>query len=258
MPIKKWLIPAGFICLTLFCSSIAFGGRPLVVDDARTVDAEDFQFELGIVQGQPEKGGRAQAWPAMALTYGLYKNLEVALGIQRVNSDPKGEPPVRGFQDLHLAPKFNFFEEVENGFPALSFSFDLKIPTASRHKGLSSGKFDETLLFIATKHFFPAAIDLNLGYLVVGRVAGEKLENRFFGGMALRYGLNQHWRLVSEIYGLSRQASGAKNEANFQVGIRYHSDLPLVLDAAVGRSLLPSGTRIQGTVGFTWTHKPDL
>jgi outer membrane putative beta-barrel porin/alpha-amylase len=255
MRTPKTIGSAVFLCLSLLHPSPVSSGRPLVVDDARTVDVEDVQFELGIVQGQPEHGGREQAWPAMALTYGLYKNLEVGLGIQRIDSDPKGEPPARGFEDLHIAAKYDFLPGEKYDF---AFSFDLKVPTANRHKGLSSGRFDENFLLIATKHFFPAALDLNFGYLVVDSPPGEKLKDRFFGGVALRYGLNQQWRVVSEIYGLSREASGAKNEANFQVGIRYHSDLPLVLDAAIGRSLLKSGTRIQGTLGVTWTHKPDL
>jgi hypothetical protein len=249
------LLSAGFICLSFIFCSRAFAGRPLVVDDARTVGAGDFQFELGLVQSQPEKGGREQAWPAMALTYGLYKGLEVGLGIQRVHSDPKGEPPVDGFEDLHLAAKYNFLPGEKYDF---SFAFDLKVPTANRRKGLSSGRFDESLLLIATKHFFPAALDLNFGYIIVDSPPGEKLKDRFFGGVALRYGLNENWRLVGEIYGLSREASGAKNEANFQVGVRFRPDLPVFFDAAIGRSLLPSGTRIQGTLGITWTQKPDL
>lgn len=93
-----------------------------------------------------------------------------------------------------------------------------------------------------------------LSLSLLGRRAGEKLENRFLGGMALRYGLNERWRLVGDIYGLSRQAKGDKNEANFQMGIRFRPDLPVFFDAAIGRSLLALGTRIQGTVGLTWSR----
>jgi hypothetical protein len=242
---------AGFVCLSLLYSSPVFGGRPLFIDDARPVAEGNFEFELGLAQSLPEKGGRDQQFPVMAATYGLYKGLEVGLGIQRTNTDRKGDPPVEGFQDLHLATKYNFLPGEIYDF---SFTFDVKVPTANRHKGLTLGKFDESFVLIATKHFFPAALDLNLGYIVVGRRTGEKLENRFLGGMALRYGLNERWRLVGDIYGLSRAVKGEKNEANFQVGIRFRPDLPVFFDAAIGRSLLPSGTRIQGTLGLTWSR----
>jgi hypothetical protein len=99
-------------------------------------------------------------------------------------------------------------------------------------------------------------MDLKLGYLVVNSPPDEKLKNRVFGGLALRYGLSQNCRLVGDIYGQSREVQGEKNVANFQIGIRFRPDLPAFFDAAIGRSLLPSGARIQGTVGMTWSPAP--
>ncbi len=248
-------LPVGLICLSLLNASIAFAGRPLVVDDARPVAEGNVQFSFGLVQSLPEKGGRDQQFPVITGSYGAYKNLEVGLTIQRTNTDLKGEAPVRGFQDLHLFTKYNFVEEIEKGYvPALTFLFDLEIPTANRHRGLTTGKFNQGLLLIATKHFYPAAFDLNLGYTVVGRRAGEHLENQFFGGVALRYGLNENWRLVGDVYGLTRPARGEKSDANFQVGVRYRPDLPAYFDLAVGRSLLSSGNRFQATLGMTWSR----
>jgi hypothetical protein len=253
MRFRQALILTAFTSLYIFLSQAGFAARPLVVDDARPVAEGNVQFAFGLVHTVPEKGGRDQQFPSMTLSGGVYKNLELGLAIDRTNTDLKGESPVRGFEDLHLTSKYNFVEEIEKGYvPALTFSFDLKVPTANSHKGLSTGKFDEGFLFIATKHFFPAAIDLNLGYTVVGRPKGEKLENQFFGGLALRYGLSERWRLVGDIYGLTREAKGEKGEGNFQIGIRFRPDLPAYFDAAIGRSLLSSGDRFQVTFGMTW------
>lgn len=241
---------SAFVCF----AGDTFAARPLVVDDARPVAQNNVQISLGIIQAVPEKGGRDQQLPVITAGVGVYKNLEAGLTIQRTNTDLKGESPVRGFEDLHLYTKYNFIEEVEKGYlPAFTFTFDLEIPTANSHRGLTTGKFNEGFLLIVTKHFFPAAFDLNLGYTVVGRPRGEKLENRFFGGMAVRYGLSQRWRLVGEIYGLSREAKGEKAEGNFQIGIRFRPDLPAYFDAAIGRSLLSSGNRFQATCGVTWS-----
>ena len=255
MRVKKLSLSSGLICLSLLNSSIAFAGRPLVVDDARPVAEGNVQFTFGLVQSLPEKGGRDQQFPVMTGSYGVVKNLEAGLTIQRTNTDLKGEAPVRGFQDLHLFTKYNFVEEIEKGYvPALTFLFDLEIPTANSHRGLTTGKFNEGMLLIATKHFYPAAFDLNLGYTVVGRRAGEHLENQFFGGVALRYGLNERWRLVCDVYGLTRPAKGEKSDGNVQVGVRFRPDLPACFDLAVGRSLLSSGNRFQATLGMTWSR----
>jgi hypothetical protein len=48
---------------------------------------------------------------------------------------------------------------------------------------------------------------------------------------------------------------------DFQIGVKYQLTPQLVLDSALGRSLLSSGTAIQGTVGLTWilnTASPAL
>ncbi|MGH7767338.1 MAG: hypothetical protein ACREQP_07775 [Candidatus Binatia bacterium] len=224
----------------------------MAVDDAGAVPEKHLEFEFGIVQGQPEKGRREQKLPVMAFTYGLYRGLELGLGIHRLNSDLKGERPVRGFQDLHLAAKYNFLEE--SAWPALALAFDLKIPTANRRVGLSTGRFDEQFLLIATKNFSLLAANLNFGYLIVDSPPKEKLLHRLLGGVALRYEVNKQWRLVGDIFGQSRQARGDENEANFQLGFQYQPFPPLTFDAAIGRSLLRSGTRIHGTLGLTWLH----
>ena len=231
-----------------------FAGRPLVVDDFRPVAEGIWEFEWGLAGSWAQEGGRELDLPVMTLTYGVFKGLDFGLNIQRFNSDARGEAPIQGFQDLHLMSKYNFLEEAR--LPAMSVSLDVKIPTANRQKGLTSGRFDEHFIFIATKHYFPLAVDLNFAYAVVKSPPDEKLKNRIFGGLALRYGLSEHWRLVGDVFGQSREAKGEKNEANFQVGFRFRPDLPVFFDFAIGRSLLPSGARIQGTLGMTWSKSP--
>lgn len=235
----------------IFWSSSASAGRPLVVDDAPPVAEGHIEAELGAVQSYPNNGGWNRGLPVMAVGLGLGKGVEAGFAIQRLDSNLKGEPRRRGFEDLHLNGKYQFLDERRD-FPALALAFDLKFPTAGRRKGLSSGKTDEGITLITTKTFDPLALDLNLGYLIAGRPTGEKLENRIQGGLALRRPLRRDWLLVGEISGRSRETSNGENEAHFQVGIRYQLTPAIALDAGAGRSLRATGTRIQTTFGLTW------
>jgi hypothetical protein len=248
--VNRGLVFAALLCAAVCHSGEVFAGRPLVVDDALTVAAGNIELEFGFTHTLPEKGGRDQQFPIMAATYGVIKDLEVGLTIQRTNTDLKKQPSLSGFQDLNLNAKYDF---VTGETFDLSLAFNLKVPTANSHRGLTTGRFDQAFLFLATKDFFPAAVDLNLGYIVVGRRKGENLENRFFGGVALRYGASRNWRVVGDIYGLSRATRDANAEGNFQLGVRYHFGEFTMFDAAVGRSLLSSGNRFQTTCGVTWS-----
>jgi hypothetical protein len=81
---------------------------------------------------------------------------------------------------------------------------------------------------------------------------GEKLKNRVFGGLAGEWPFSPRWTLVGEVFGFSREASGDRNSAEFQLGLKYSFAPNLVLDAAAGRSLRSVGNSIRGTAGLTW------
>ncbi|HXG50235.1 MAG TPA: transporter [candidate division Zixibacteria bacterium] len=228
------------------------GGRPLVVDDAAPVAPGGLEVELGLYHGRPDGGGRDRRWPTVAVAYGLVEGLEIGLGLQRVSQDMSGASPVDGFEDLRLAAKYRIAES-RGRLPSIAAAVDVKLPTASRSRGLSSGKSDQTLLAIATQPFGAFAVHANIGYTIVGRVHGKTLMNRIHGGAAVEHALDSRWLIVGEIFGFSRPSSATPNEAEFQVGVRYALHPSLVLDAAAGRSLRPRGTMAQATFGLTWT-----
>jgi Putative MetA-pathway of phenol degradation len=244
------------LVLVIFLSplrgAVAFAGRPSTIDDVEPVGPGRLEIELGLYQGLPDGAGRDQKGPVTALAYGVLERLELGLAIQRINQDVSPSPAAEGFEDLHINAKYKFLEET-NAYPALAVTFDIKLPTASRSKGLSTGKTDETLLWIASKSFAPLALHANLGYMIVGNLAGAKLRNRLRGGSSAEWALDRQWSMVGELSGASRAEIGGKNEADFQLGFRYALRPTLVFDFAGGRSLRSSGTTVQGTFGLTWT-----
>ncbi|HWP58868.1 MAG TPA: transporter [Candidatus Acidoferrales bacterium] len=228
-----------------------FAARPLVVDDAPTVPRGNLEIELGVSYAAAAHSTREQGLPVIGIAYGVFERLEAGIALQRVKNDSRGSAPVEGFEDLHLAAKYNLIEERAT-FPALSLALDIKAPTASRRKGLSSGRWDESFLFIATKSFAPLVFHLNAGYVIVDSPPGGKLKNIIRGGFAFEWPFRERWVLVGEIFGSSRPAAGEPNEAAFQVGFRYLLNPAFVLDAAGGRSLRSTGAEFQITSGFTW------
>jgi len=230
----------------------AYAGRPLTIDDVAPVATGQLEIELGFYHGLPDGGGRDQRSPLTTATFGVLDRLELSVAIQRTNQDAPQTAPFKGFEDLHINAKYKLLDEA-TGFPALAAAMDVKLPTANRSKGLSTGKADKTLLLIATKSLAPLAVHANLGYTIVGNAAGANLKNLLRGGMALEWPFIPRWSFVGELTGASRAANADPNQADFQLGFRYAALPNLVLDLAAGRSLRPSGTSVQGTFGLTWT-----
>lgn len=241
------------IMFATFCQPLAANaGRPLVIDDAAAVAPSHLEIELGLTQLRPHGGGREQQWPVATAAYGVGKGLELGLGIQRISQDLRGESPVQGFEDLHLTAKYNFLTEGGH-LPDAALSLDIKVPTANRGKGLTTGSSDQNLILILSKSYAPVSFHLNLGYLIVDSPSGEKLKNRIHGGAAVEWPFRDRWTLVGEILGAARESRGAPNEADFQAGFRYQVSPRLTFDAAAGRSLRAVGTQVQGTIGLTLT-----
>ena len=94
---------------------------------------------------------------------------------------------------------------------------------------------------------------LNLGCLLVDSPRSAQLNNRLRGGIAADYGIHPAIAVVGELFDSSRASKGEKNEAAFQLGLRYALSSRLVLDVAAGRSLRSSGASVHGTAGLTWT-----
>jgi hypothetical protein len=168
----------------------------------------------------PSAGGRDQKRPVAAVTYGVLDRFELGLAIQRADQVGPRIAPLKGFEDLHINAKYKFFDEAAV-FPALAAAMEVKLPTANRSKGLSTGKADKTLLLIATKSLAPLAVHANLGYTIVGNAAGANLKNLVRGGMAMEWPFIPRWSLVGEVTGTSRAARAELNQADFQLGFRY-------------------------------------
>lgn len=233
-------------------AKVSLAGRPLVVDDAAPVAAGHVEVEIGLSHTRLHGGNRQQALPTITTAYGIIDKLEIGLGIQRVNHHQRGRARVRGLEDLHLLTKFSIIEETEV-LPAAAFSLDVSVPTANKSKGLSTGRSDQAFTLIMSKIHDLTGLHLNLGCLLVDSPRGAKLKNRLRGGIAAEYGIHPAIAVVGELFGSSRASKGEKNEAAFQLGLRYALNSSLVLDVAAGRGLRSSGASVLGTAGLTWT-----
>ena len=251
---RRWFVCAILCALTSFIQvttgQIAHAGRPLVIDDAAPIPPAHLEIEFGLAHARPHGGGREQASPVISIGYGLIQNFEIGLSIQRANHDVRGYPPRKGFEDVHLVSKFRISEETEH-LPAAAFSLDVKTPTAS--KSLSTKRFEEALILALSKAYAPLGLHLNGGYVLVESSRDAKLKNRIRAGLAADYAVNPNFVLVAEVFGASRPADHAKNEAAFHLGLRHSVSSDFVVDAAAGRSFRASGSSFQATAGLTWT-----
>jgi hypothetical protein len=229
-------------------------GRPLTTDDAGTVAPGDFEFEAGATLHRDSDTYQYE-FP-FGITAGLLSTLEVGIGFGSAIQEREEAADTRiisGIGDLALGAKWNPLSE-EDGWASHAAAITVKLPTASEHKGLGTGKTDCDLTYIASKALAETwSAHLNVGYTWTGDPRGAAKDDLLHAGIALGWCAREEVGWVGEVF--TDLPAGRGDEASVQctVGARWSLRQNLVLDAAVGTRLRGESPDLTATLGLTWT-----
>lgn len=232
----------------------AFAGRPLNVDDAEPIAVGDLQVEAGAAYRGEHENNHFD-FP-LALTYGLVPRVEIGAGLGGVVEDrleTDGEKHSRsGLGDLIIAAKGKFLEE-KSFLPAQTLAPAVKFPTASRDRGLGSGKTDYDATWIASKSIAECwNMHLNAGYTWVGMPAGEAAGDIVHYGWAVDWQFYSALQWVAEVFAQKELIGGATTVVQYNTGLRWEAGSGLTLDIAVGSRLSGEAPDFIATAGLTW------
>lgn len=239
-----------FVFLACLAAGSAFAARPLETDDAGTVDPGFVEVELGAAF---ESDPSAEAWEtAIGIKTGVIPGLDVGLGFgwQRLR---EGGVTETGVTDLELGAKWNFLSET-NGFPAMSITAAVKLPTADENKGLGSGETDWDVTFVLSKALTErCCAHMNAGYGFIGSPDGEDVGDVLHGSAALEFQVSEAFCVVCEILAERERENGAQTELIGNAGMRWVISDALAFDTAAGTSLKGGDAPdVYATAGLTW------
>jgi hypothetical protein len=249
MKVRTAAVHAGIMLL----AGVAFGGRPLAIDDADPADTGQFEFEAGATH---EHDCDCKHWDfPFALTYGLIPGVEVGVGFggqfeERTTILESGEEDRResGMGDLVFGGKWQLMESCPFG-ARHAIAPSVKLPTADDDQGLGSGETDCDLAWIASRSFGEeAGMHLNVGYSWIG---GPD-HNALHYGAAFDYQVADALQCVCEVFAEKELVDGADTVAQWNTGLRWNPTESLTLDIAGGSQLNGDGPDYIATVGLTW------
>jgi hypothetical protein len=233
-----------------------WAARPLVVDDAGTVDPHDFQLEGGC---NFVHNGSVQHFDVpLSLSYGAVRTLQVGIGSggqleERDEAHRHQQETVSDFGDLTLGAKWNPLS-AERFWADQALAVTVKFPTSNHDKDMGSGATDFDLMYLATKSVGEKLnVDFNVGYTWVGDSDDENLDDSLHYGLALRWQVTERVELVGEVFADTPMTAENYTCIAFNAGVRYEVVDDLVLDAAAGAGLRGDAPDWTATTGFTWT-----
>ncbi len=253
---KKSLFCIGLVVsffLLVFTSS-TFAARPLTTDDAYTVKKGEFQVEAGFDFARQDNHDREYS-PSLTLTYGLFERMDIGIGSAYLFIDPSKGTEVNGFGNTPLKVKYRFLDQ-QDWIPSFAVSGTLITPTASKSKGLGSGKVDFNINTIFTWSISKRwQLYTNLGCTFTGE---NHVNNELNYSIAGQFLLSDKLALVGEITGVNNFNGNKRDDPiSGLVGIQY-TLIPdiLVLDAGVAAGMNKAAPDFRITTGFTLFFKP--
>jgi len=215
--------------------SRCFAPPPLVTGDVPTADKHTFEWYVGGRYQESESGDPARLLPFTELVYGLTDRQELTFEIAGLSVDHQ-----YGVNDAVLGTKFVFLKENERR-PGIAGSFELKLPTGDKDRGLGSGEFDYDLRLRAQKTWDWFTAIGNVGYTFVtdpefGGVR-QSTENVWLLSFAQEYQVARGTKLLSEIYFVSREEPGGPNRLAANIGFKHKLFDSLSVHSTVGKSI---------------------
>jgi hypothetical protein len=248
-----WILCA-FVPSPLLFSSSTFAARPLITDDAYTVEKGEFQVEAGFDFARQDNHDK-EYFPSLTLTYGLFERMDIGIGSAYLFIDPAEGKKVNGFSDTPLKVKYRFLDQ-KDWRPSFAVQGLLIIPTANKSKGLGSGKVDFNMNTLFTwKLSKKWQLYTNLGYTFIGE---NQVNDVFNFSIAGQFVLSEKWALVGEVFGFNNFNGNKRDDPiSGLVGVQYIliRDI-LVLDAGVRVGMNKAAPDFRVTSGFTLFFEP--
>lgn len=227
-------------------SSVVFAARPLITDDTGTVEKGRFELELAFDYLRDEDH-QSHYLPSAQLKYGLLERAEIAASIGYIQRDVPLSGKVDGWADLNLYLKYRLWEEGKYS-PSGALKPLVKFPTASRDKGLGSGKIDYGIGPIFSKSYSDFRFHFEAIYFFIGEI-GEK--DILSTGAAMEYEFLKGWTAVGEVR-YADNFNSDRNDDPLLVNVGLKKEIAwAVFDAAFNLGLNPAAPDYGFTVGVT-------
>jgi len=250
-----------------FAGSRAKCGKAVVVDDAFPSRYKRWKLSTKVnYQGQP---GFYKTTTSLALAYAPLKPLEIGVSPE-VNKAIWGEEvhtggskvtttgnhgSVSSFGDVKVYAKYLLLKEGDY-YPALGAKYELKIPTTTDCKGLSTGEVDHTVKLLASKGIGKSEVDLNLGYTYIGEPDNKLYANVVSYALAFQYPVAKKVVLTAELTGKTnykeKHLTGRNDLLDLYGGLKYKATKDFQVKAAFGTRVSERDPDYLGVLNLSW------
>lgn len=233
-------------------SMAANPNRPTVANPADITQYGVLELEYGWDRVWPGEENTRQTSLGGLLKFGMLCDVELRWQTTSFlsHTDPGGTH--RGLGDNWLGPQVRFYRQTRRA-PTLSFSYAVKIPSASTEDGLGTGRVDHAFTFLASKDIAQFHFDFNLTEFLIGRPQAAGFDNNQQANLAFSRELHGGLQFTGEFYGQTRLNAGTAGFASSLWALSYTIVPRLVIDGGFEAGLTAGGPHRHVFAGATYS-----
>lgn len=226
--------------------------RPGVADPAEVTQKGVLEIEYGWERAFRSAEFKTLTTATGLIRFGLTEDLELRLGMDNYLSQRSGDPEGRrsGVGDTSPGFKYRFLKQ-DGLWPTLAFAYEVKIPTASRKKGLGSGRADHNLFFLASKDLLGLEWELAYNLAWIGKEGRGGFDDLHIWALSFSRPLFGPIGISGEIYGGPRLNRETPGFTSTDWALTYALTSRVIFDAGVDIALNSSARDITYFAGVT-------
>jgi hypothetical protein len=221
------------VALVVFlATSAARAGPPFVTNDADPPGVGQWEINLPFTLDRAPDGSRGGEFATFDINYGYDRFTQLSIEVPLPYTREAGGETRSGIGDLLLEYKRRSGTDASAGYWGVNPQ--IALPSGSEERGLGAGWITADLPVIYQKQWGKALVYSDLRYRWR---AGEEGKSFWFLGAAVEREMSARLTGGAELFGTTRQRPGGKQNAAFNVGLKYRLDRGNVLMLSAGRSL---------------------
>lgn len=224
--------------------------RPGVASPAEIQKPGVLQVEYGYDANFRAEEFRTQQTLPLALRFAASSRLLLELDLDTLKSETdENDSRETGIGDTRIGFQVVALKDTER-HPALAFAYYIKLPSASKEKGLGTGRIDHKVLLLLSRKFGKTDMDVNVAYLNAGREDSDRRASGGQGAISFSYEFENNWGIEVELSGQS--LDDAQPCGVFALGaLTYKVNKRFRLDGGMRFGLNPEAPRVGVFAGVT-------
>ena len=203
-------------------SIVANPNRPTVANPADITQYGVLELEYGFDRFWPEPDVRLTSVGGL-LKFGLLCDVELRWNTTSFLSQTDAGGTHRSFGDNWLGPQIRLYKQTPR-VPSLSFSYAVKIPSASADDGLGTGRFDHAFTLLVSKDIAKIHFDFNATEFLIGRPGTSGFDKNQQLNLAFSHFVHGGLQFTGEFWGDTRLNQSTPGFRLVALGAHLHGD----------------------------------